>query len=177
MKTFARKLSVLNDAIAKVVMTMGIVIIAFSVLALTGGAVTRYVTGLGFDWIMDLPPVLMPWLVFMLAGVLLRSKAHITVDFMPRYLSDTGKTFLSLFVHGVVLVLAIVFLIAGIDAVILFRELGQVIELEFDLPYWYVYLSFPVGFGILALFAIELLLTDLMALSPREKMKKVVSSE
>lgn len=177
MKIFARKLSVLNDAIAKVVMTMGIVIIAFSVLALTGGAVTRYVTGLGFDWIMDLPPVLMPWLVFMLAGVLLRSKAHITVDFMPRYLSDTGKTFLSLFVHGVVLVLAIVFLIAGIDAVILFRELGQVIELEFDLPYWYVYLSFPVGFGILALFAIELLVTDLMALPPREKISKVVSSE
>ena len=169
MKILARKLSVLNDVIAKVVMAIGMVIIAFSVVALTGGAVTRYVTGLGFDWIMDLPPVLMSWLVFMLAGVLLRSKAHITVDFMPRYLSDTGKKHLSLFVHAFVLVLAIVFLIAGIDAVILFRELGQVIELEFDLPYWYVYLSFPVGFGILALFAVELLLVDVMALGWLER--------
>ena len=75
------------------------------------------------------------------------------------------------------MVLATVFLIAGMDAVILFRELGQVIELEFDLPYWYVYLSFPVGFGILALFAIELLLTDLMALRPNGKIKKAVSPQ
>mgnify|MGYP001446778648 CR=1 FL=1 len=42
--------------------------------------------------------------------------------------------------------------------------LGQFIELEFDLPYWYVYLSFPVGFGILGIFAIELALKDWLSL-------------
>ena len=165
MDALVRKLTAVNDVIAKGVMAIAMTIIAFSVLALTSGAFTRYFTGLGFDWIMDLPPVMMPWLVFMLAGVLLRSKSHITVDFMPRYLSARGTIRLSLFIHLFVLGCAVVFFIAGIDAVVLFRELGQFIELEFDLPYWYVYLSFPVGFGILAIFAIELALKDWIALT------------
>ena len=95
MRTLQKGLTALNDAIAKVITALGIAIIAFSVLALTGGAVTRYFTGLGFDWIMDLPPVMMPWMVFLMVGVLLRSRSHITVDFVPRYLSARGKSWLS----------------------------------------------------------------------------------
>ena len=174
MRTLQKGLTAFNDAIAKVITALGIAIIAFSVLALTGGAVTRYFTGLGFDWIMDLPPVMMPWMVFLMVGVLLRSRSHITVDFVPRYLSARGKIWLSLFVHLFVLGCAVIFFLAGVDAVQLFHALGQFIELEFDLPYWYVYLSFPVGFGILAIFAIELALKDWLALRARSGTDPIV---
>ena len=32
-------------------------------------------------------------------------------------------------------------------------------ELEIDIPIWYMFLSFPVGFVIMGLFSLELLLT------------------
>ena len=66
--------------------------------------------------------------------------------------------------HVVVVIATIVFLIAGVEAVALFRMLGQVMELEFDLPMWYVYLSFPVGFSILTSFSFELCLEDMIKL-------------
>jgi|TARA_B100001079_G_scaffold211193_1_gene185320 TRAP-type C4-dicarboxylate transport system permease small subunit len=161
----------INDLVSKIVMAIGMAIIAFAVLAMAGGAVTRYYTGMGYDWVMDLPPIMMPWLVFLLCGVLFRSGAHITVDFLPRYLTVRGQRILQLFVHLVVLAATIVFLIAGIEAVALFRMLGQVMEIEFDLPMWYVYLSFPVGFAILASFTVELVLDDVAALKNQDRVK------
>jgi TRAP-type C4-dicarboxylate transport system permease small subunit len=42
--------------------------------------------------------------------------------------------------------------------------LGQVMELEIEIPVWWVYLAFPCGFGIMILFALELILAELVAL-------------
>ena len=39
--------------------------------------------------------------------------------------------------------------------------LGQVMELEIEIPIWWVYLAFPTGFGIMTLFATELMLVEL----------------
>jgi TRAP-type C4-dicarboxylate transport system permease small subunit len=51
---------------------------------------------------------------------------------------------------------------AGIDATLLYFRLGQLMELELDIPIWWMYLSFPVGFAIMTLFSIELLLDVLI---------------
>ena len=53
---------------------------------------------------------------------------------------------------------------AGNEAVALFRRLGQLMELEIELPIWWMYLAFPTGFAILALFAVELMLETIMKL-------------
>jgi TRAP-type C4-dicarboxylate transport system permease small subunit len=45
-------------------------------------------------------------------------------------------------------------------------------ELEIEIPIWWMYLAFPVGFVILGLFSIELVLTDLKNLMhKKEKIK------
>ena len=51
---------------------------------------------------------------------------------------------------------SLVFFKAGFDATMLYYRLGQMMELELDIPIWWMYLSFPVGFVILALFSIEM---------------------
>ena len=45
---------------------------------------------------------------------------------------------------------------AGMEATFLYFNLGQMMELEIDIPIWWMYLSFPVGFIILASFSLEL---------------------
>ena len=91
---FARVLRHVNGFIERIVMAIGMAIIAFAVLAMTGGAITRYYTGMGYDWVMDLPPIMMPWLVFLLCGVLLRSGSHITVDVLSLFLNARGQLLL-----------------------------------------------------------------------------------
>ncbi|MEM6986547.1 MAG: TRAP transporter small permease [Pseudomonadota bacterium] len=131
---------------------------------MTLSAVTRYVSGTGYDWFIELPPALVPWMVFPLLGPLLRTGAHIQVDFIPSILAGRPLIALRLIVFAIMFVGAVIFLFAGLDAVSLFRRLGQLMELEIELPIWWMYLAFPTGFTILALFAAELVLESVHAL-------------
>ena len=134
---------------------------AVMVLALTASAITRYVSGTGYDWFIELPPALVPWMVFPLFGPLLRSGSHIQVDLLPAFLHGMAALWLKLFVYTLMIAGSVIFLQAGNEAVALFRRLGQLMELEIEMPIWWMYLAFPTGFAILALFSVELWLETL----------------
>ncbi len=153
-----------NNVLARMATIIAMLIVAIMVAALTASAVTRFVSGTGYDWLIELPPALVPWLVFPLLGPLLRNGEHIQVDLLPTFLRPRPALYLSLFTYSVMLVGAVIFMLAGEEAVALFRRLGQIMELEFEIPIWWMYLAFPVGFGMLALFAVEMILTTLQAL-------------
>lgn len=154
----------INNILEHLSMILGTVIVAIMVAALTASAVTRYVSGTGYDWLIELPPALVPWLVFPLLGPLLRSGEHIQVDLLPTFLPPRKTLYLSLFCYSVTLVGALIFLMAGNEAVALFRRLGQLMELEIEIPIWWMYLAFPVGFAMLALFTIEMIFNTLQAI-------------
>ena len=157
-----RFLRAINDRIFRFAMALGTAIVGFMVLALTASAVTRYTTGTGYDAYIEMPPVLVPWLVFPLLGPLLRQQEHITVDVLPIFLSERGVKVLRLALNLVTIAASIVFMVAGIEAVELFMGLGQMLELEIEFPIWYMYLAFPVGFLILISFAVELALAEIL---------------
>jgi TRAP-type C4-dicarboxylate transport system permease small subunit len=159
----------INGALEKVTAVTSSTIAGIMILALTLSAVTRYVSGTGYDWFIELPPALVPWMVFPLLGPLLRSGAHIQVDLLPNLLTSRGLLILKVFVYATMLAGAVIFFLAGNEAVALFRRLGQLMELEIELPIWWMYLAFPTGFAILALFAFELILETLMKLWRMEK--------
>ena len=159
----------INGTLEKVTAVTSSTIAGIMVLALTLSAVTRYVSGTGYDWFIELPPALVPWMVFPLLGPLLRSGAHIQVDLLPNLLTSRGLLILKVFVYATMLAGAVIFFLAGNEAVALFRRLGQLMELEIELPIWWMYLAFPTGFAILALFAFELILETLMKLWRMEK--------
>ena len=164
-----RPLRAVNHVLEILTSVLSSTIAAIMVLALTMSAVTRYVSGTGYDWFIELPPALVPWLVFPLLGPLLRSGAHIQVDLAPNFLGGKALCLLQAFVFATVLVGAVIFFIAGNEAVALFRRLGQLMELEIELPIWWMYLAFPTGFAILFLFSLELLLETLAKLVAPEE--------
>ena len=134
------------------------------VLALSLSALTRYVSGIGYDWFIELPPVLTSWLVFPLLGPLLVQGKHIKVDFLTSILSDKSKIILRMFVALVALMAGLIFCKAGIDATVLYYNLGQKMELEIDVPIWWMYLAFPTGFLILILFSTQMFLEEILSL-------------
>ena len=157
-------LKTVNTAVAFLVTILSSLIIAIMVAALTGSAVTRFVSGTGYDWLIELPPALVPWLVFPLLGPLFRAGEHVSVDLLPTFLSGRALVCLRVFGALVTLIGAVIFLLAGVEATGMFRMLGQIMELEVEIPIWWMYLAFPTGFTILASFALEALLISLQDL-------------
>ena len=153
-----------NEWLEKAVYLLAIFIVANMVLALFLSALVRYLSGTGYDWFIELPPILTSWLVFPMLGPLLKSGSHIKVDVLNNTLSPQNLSLLRLVISLIALIASIVFLIAGIEATSLYFKLGQVMELEIEIPIWWVYLAFPTGFLIMAIFALELVLLELLAL-------------
>ena len=161
-------LTSLNNFLAKVSYFIGILIVAIMVMALSLSAITRYISGTGYDWLIELPPVLVCWLVFPLLGPLLREGNHIQVDFLASLTSSRQAKILKLLMNLTALIASLVFFKAGVEATLLYFNLGQMMELEIDIPIWWMYLSFPVGFIILALFALELTFQAFYELNQKE---------
>tara|TARA_A100001011_G_scaffold295230_1_gene307525 strand:- start:20 stop:577 length:558 start_codon:yes stop_codon:yes gene_type:complete len=164
LKAALASLSTLNEWLEKAIYLLAIFIVANMVLALFLSALIRYASGTGYDWFIELPPILTSWLVFPLLGPLLKSGAHIKVDILNNLLAPQQLSILRLIIAVIALLSSIVFLVAGIEATSLYFMLGQVMELEIEIPVWWVYLAFPCGFGIMILFALELILAELVAL-------------
>lgn len=169
MKPILTLFRAINGALEKITALTSSCLAAVMVLALTGSAVTRYVSGTGYDWFIELPPALVPWMVFPLLGPLLRSGSHIQVDLLPTFLKGTSAILLRLFVYTLMVIGALIFVQAGSEAVALFRRLGQLMELEIEIPIWWMYLAFPTGFIILVLFSIELWLETIHELISGER--------
>ena len=154
----------INNILNKVILWLATIIVALMVLALSLSALTRYVSGIGYDWFIELPPVLTSWLVFPLLGPLLVQGKHIKVDFLTSILSDKSKIILRIFVAIVALMAGLIFCKAGVDETVLYYNLGQKMELEIDVPIWWMYLAFPTGFLILILFSRHLFLEEILIL-------------
>ena len=154
----------INNILNRVILWLATIIVALMVLALSLSALTRYISGIGYDWFIELPPVLTSWLVFPLLGPLLVQGKHIKVDFLTSILSDKSKVILRMFVAIVALMAGLIFCKAGIDATVLYYNLGQKMELEIDVPIWWMYLAFPTGFLILILFSTQMFLEEILNL-------------
>ena len=158
-------LTKLNNFLAKASYLVGTIIVAIMVMALSLSAITRYVSGTGYDWLIELPPVLICWLVFPLLGPLLREGNHIQVDFLTSKISNKQAKYLKIMMNLTAFIASLIFFKAGMEATILYFNLGQMMELEMDIPIWWMYLSFPVGFIILALFSLELTTQSILDLN------------
>ena len=151
-------LQFINAVLSKITFFIAMAIVCIMVLALSASALTRYISGHGFDWFIELPPALVSWLVFPMLGPLLKTGNHIEVDFVSTIISIRKIKYIKLFVYLISLISSFIFFKAGLDATVLFYNLGQMMELEIDVPIWIMFLSFPVGFTIMGLFSLELLL-------------------
>ena len=159
-----KALRAINNLFASASMMLAMSIIFIMVAALFLSATTRFITGTGFAWFLELPPVLVSWLVFPLLGPLLKKGQHIKVDFLTSIISEKNKKILFFVVNLVAFISACIFFKAGLDATVMYYNLGQVMEIEISIPIWWMFLAFPVGFLMLALTSLELLFENILNL-------------
>jgi TRAP-type C4-dicarboxylate transport system permease small subunit len=112
----------------------------------------------------ELPRLMVPFVVFPMMGALLKVKKHISVDILPERLTGKTRSLLLIVVYSVVVAVALQFFMAGILAVRYYHEMGFETHTEIIFKLWVTYLPFPIGFGLLILFAIELVWEELVNL-------------
>jgi len=154
----------LTGVLAKAVLIMAATLIGLDVLSLFAEAVGRYLIGESRAFMEELPRLALPLVVFPMMGVLLKAKRHIGVDLLPERLPPRYRSLCLIAVYTVILAVAIQFLAAGIIAIDYYRAMGFETQSEIIFKVWVTYLPFPVGFGLLALFAIEMLWQELLDL-------------
>lgn len=157
-------LGFLNDGIERFARLAGAVGIALAVLGLTAAVGERFTLGTGFDLLVDLPPMLVPWVVMLLIAPLARRHLHVAVDLLPALFSPRWLRLLRKFVWAVIGVSSAVIAWGSGWAVVFFARMGETLALSVDMPLWWFYLSFPVGFALLTVAALEMFLRELIGL-------------
>ena len=152
------------ELMSKIILTLAAIVIGWDVLSIFLEAVGRYVVGSSRAFMEELPRLLVPFIVFPMMGVLLRLKKHVNVEILPERLKGKSRSLLFIVVYSVVIAVAIQFLIAGIIAVQRYYQLGYETHTEIVFKLWVTYLPFPIGFGLLILFAVESLWSELVTL-------------
>ena len=150
----------ITSVLAAIILTWAALIVALGVLLLFFESASRYFLGSSRAFMEELPRLLVPFFVFPMMGVVYKAGRHISVELLPERLSPRYKIMLRLVVNLVVLGVAVEMIIAGISAVGHFKMMGLMSVTEWAFPMWWAYVSFPLGFGLLALFALEAIISD-----------------
>ena len=102
-------LQFINGILSKITFFIAMAIVCVMVLALSASALTRYISGHGFDWFIELPPALVSWLVFPMLGPLLKTGNHIEVDFVSTILSAKSIKYVKFSVYLISLISSFIF--------------------------------------------------------------------
>jgi TRAP-type C4-dicarboxylate transport system permease small subunit len=156
----------------KAIVILSAVIVGFDVLSIFLEALGRYLLGHSRAFMEELPRLLVPVVVFPMMGVLLKLKRHINVDLLPVKLEGKSRSLLLIVVYSVVVGVSVLFFIAGILAVKYYYDMGFETHTEIIFKFWITYLPFPIGFGFLILFALELLWSELVTLIKLSQAKR-----
>lgn len=152
----------ITQVLFKVILSLAAVIVGLDVLSIFLEAVGRYVVGSSRAFMEELPRLMVPIVVFPMMGALLKAKKHISVDILPERLTGKARSLLMIVVYSIVVAVSIQFFMAGILAVRYYHEMGFETHTEIIFKQWVTYLPFPIGFGLLILFAIELVWEELV---------------
>ncbi len=158
-----------TDLLQRFIIAIACLLVALDIISIAIEVASRYLIGSSQAVFEEFPRLLLPFVVFPMMGVLLKRKRHIAVEILPEKLKGRNRSLLMILVYSVVLALSIQFLIAGVVTVHYFYDIGFEIQGEVTIKSWVAYLPFPIGFGILGFFAVDLLFEEFVLLFKRTR--------
>ncbi len=155
---------IFTDLLMKSILVCAGILMAFDIVCIFIEVVSRLVFGSSMAQLEELPRLFIPFIVFPMMGVLLKLKKHVSVDILPEALEGKNRSILMIIVYSAVLAISIVFFLAGIFTVQYYYEMNFEIQTEIIFKCWIIYMAFPVGFGLLILFAVEMVWEEVVLL-------------
>lgn len=121
--------------------------------------VLRYVFHSPIGWATEISTIMFVWMVMFGIGAAAKYKLHPNIDLISRFFPGRLKSWIGAAIHVIVIVLLIVTIFRGWDYAwrLGWNKLTGLLELR----YTYVYLSLPIGFGLMLIRVIASILSDL----------------
>lgn len=106
----------------------------------------RYLTNFSLTWAEEVARYLMVWMTFLGAGLALRSGGHVAITTIVDLFGPRVQQAL----RGLVAVVLLVFFVAMIwYGHEYMTRMGRQLTPATRIPFWYIYMAIPLGFGLL----------------------------
>jgi TRAP-type C4-dicarboxylate transport system permease small subunit len=150
--------------VEKAVMAVACFILAGTTLSFSAEALGRTVFSRTWGLMEELPSLFMPYLVFLLLGVALKRNLHVSVDLLPALLTGRAKVVLDAVIYFLIGASSGLLLYGAVLGVKGYYRMGLRTTMEIPLPLWIFHLSLVAGFGLLIVFAAEMLVKSIISL-------------
>lgn len=149
MKRIVTLLSFVDRAFAAAVNAMLIAVLVAMVLLVASQVVLRNFFGSGIDWGDVAARHMVLWVAFLGAMLATRSRQHINIDMLTRFIPNTPKNAVLIALDAFSCAICVMLAKASLAFAIGERELGG--ELFLGIPAWAVQMIMPFGFAMMAI--------------------------
>ena len=153
----------------------------FSVLSLGGMCIiismqvfNRYVLGHSLDWSEELGRYLFIWAVYMGCSYAMQEDRHLEVTILRYLFGPKAEKALMVVAYSLTTVFCVICVYFGVQMFFFLAETGQVTPALQMKIYW-VYLSIPVGMGLMAIRTVERIIGILKSRDDHDTLSKVLS--
>lgn len=143
-----QKIKKIDDYLARIEGTLIVFFLSVMIILSFGQVILRNVFNEGIPWADIFLRQLVLWVGFLGASLAAREGRHISIDFLPNFLSPFWRAVSKIIVQGVTGVIA-AFLAWSAWKFVQFEREGAA-TLFFDLPVWVFQTILPLSFGLIA---------------------------
>lgn len=122
-----------------------LLLVAMSVIIFTN-VTLRYTTNFSITWAEEVARYMMIWMTFLGAGLVLRQGGHVAISTLTDQFGPRVRLVLRIVVAAILLVFFVVMIKFGHDYM---QRMGRQLTPATRIPFRYVYMGIPVGFGLL----------------------------
>lgn len=133
------------DRIIDIGRDAAIVMIIFSMLAISARVIIRYTVGVPINWVVDVSTILQLYLTFAAAAWLLKEEGHISLDIVLGFLRPSRRFFLEIINSALCAAMCIIITFYGIRETWISWNLHLHLDMPMEPPKWTLYIAIPVG--------------------------------
>ena len=155
------------DVIFTIIKVLMAIMITVMVIITTMEVVRRYIFGLSFLWAEELVKFMLVAVTFLGGPAAYRSGGLAFLDLVVSHVSDRGRKIISIFINVVIIISCIWLAKLGFEYSFS-PMVAKMYSTGLKLKMTYIYLTIPIGFGMMIIFAIEQIWMIVLGVEPKE---------
>jgi TRAP-type C4-dicarboxylate transport system permease small subunit len=139
------KIARIFDRILEIGRDAAIVMIIFSMLAISARVVIRYTIGVPINWVVDVSTILQLYLTFLAAAWLLKEEGQISLDIVLAFLRPSRRFFLQIINSILGAAMCVIITVYGIRETWISWKLDLHLNMPMEPPKWTLFIVIPLG--------------------------------
>ncbi len=158
----------ISDVIFTIIKVLIAIMITVMVIITTMEVIRRYVFGLSFIWAEELVKFMLVAVTFLGGPAAYRAGGLAYLDLVVSHVGEKGRRFINIFINVVIIISCIWLAKLGFEYSFS-PMVAKMYSTGLKLKMTYIYLTIPIGFCMMIVFAIEQILQNWFDIQPKEE--------